>query len=70
MKIEPFKTWLVCHLDARGDGPVHRHNKYGSNPDWIGEINNLDGKKWFEMYGDNRTLSKAELKQLLDWCSE
>ena len=26
-----------------------------------------DGDRWFKMYGDNRTLSVAELQQILDF---
>jgi hypothetical protein len=50
------------------NGWVFRHNEYGDEPDWIGTIErSKDGDRWFKMYGDNRTLSVAELQQILDF---
>jgi hypothetical protein len=60
-----MKTWLVCDKN----GWVIRHNEYGDEPEWIGTIERSeeDGDRWFNMYGDNRTLSVAELQQILDF---
>lgn len=63
-----MKTWLTCD-----DTDVYRHNEYEdgfeSKPEWIGTINrNNYGDRWFQMYGDNRTLDVAELQQILDFC--
>ena len=65
----PIKTWLTCD----GYGYVYRHCEYedGYNPEseWIGVIEHTkDGRdRWFQTYGDNRTFSPEELKQLLDF---
>ena len=58
-----MKTWLV----KLHDNSVFRHNEYEDEPLWLGNIDELQGERWFTMYGDNRTLNKDELKQLLDF---
>ena len=64
-----MKTWLVCDKN----GWVFRHCEYeeGYKPDaeWIGTIERSkeNGDRWFKMYGDNRTLSVAELQQIIDF---
>jgi hypothetical protein len=60
-----MKTWLVCDKN----GWVIRHNEYGDELEWIGTIERSkeDGDRWFKMMGDNRTLSVAELQQILDF---
>ena len=63
-----MKTWLTCD----GYGEVYRHTKYEdgyeSEPEHIGNIELADdGYRWFQMYGDNRTLNVAELRQILDF---
>jgi len=59
-----MKTWLTCDEN----GWVYRHNEYGE-PEWIGTIERSeeDGDRWFQMYGDNRTLNVIELQQILDF---
>jgi hypothetical protein len=57
-----FKTWLTVE-----NGWVFRNNEFGDEPDWIGTLNELDGSKWFNTYGDNRVLSKAEMLQIIEW---
>ena len=60
-----MKTWLTSDENWW----VFRHNEYGDEPEWIGTIEtSKDGKdRWFVSYGDNRTLSLDELKQLVDF---
>jgi hypothetical protein len=64
----PIKTWLTCESND-----IIRHCEYEDgykpDPDWIGTIERSeeDGDRWFKMYGDNRTLSVAELQQILDF---
>ena len=60
-----MKTWL--QINRNND--VYRHNEYGDEPEWIGTIERSkeDGDRWFKMMGDNRTLSVAELQQILDF---
>lgn len=59
-----MKTWLF--IDANEQ--IFRHNEYGDEPEWIGTIEGGEhGTRYFMMYGDNRTLSMDELKQLVDF---
>ena len=60
--IEPYKTWLTLK-----DGNVYRENEFGDEPNWIGCIESHGIYKWFKTYGDNRTFSLSELKQLTEW---
>ena len=66
-----IKTWLVLgETSHRTNGKsqwVYRHNEFGDEPDWIGNIEMYDETKWFNTYGDNRTFSLSELKQLAEW---
>ena len=64
-----MKSWLTCD----GYGYVYRHIEYDDGhkpePDWIGTIERTKdgGDRWFQMYGDNRTLTVKELEQILDF---
>ena len=66
-----MKTWLTCDEN----GWVRRHCEYECNgedcersPEWIGCIEqSKDGERYFQMYGDNRTLTVDELQQILDF---
>ena len=65
--VDPIKTWLTCESND-----FIRHCEYEDgykpDPDWIGTIERSKyGDRWFKMYGDNRTLSVAELQQILDF---
>ena len=63
-----MKTWLTCD----GVGYVYRHREYDgtvAEPEWIGTIELTDdpADRYFRMCGDNRTLTVAELQQILDF---
>lgn len=64
-----MKTWLKID----NCGYIFRHNEYGDEPELIGAITWLKNKpsdKWFSITGDNKTLSKDELKQILEWVED
>jgi len=67
--LEQFLSLDNIELDY---DPYESHNEYGDEPEWIGTIERSeeDGDRWFNMYGDNRTLSVAELQQILDFLSK
>ena len=64
-----MKSWLTCDEN----GWVYRHCEYDdgtvAEPQWIGtiELTQYPADRYFQMYGDNRTLTVAELQQILDF---
>lgn len=64
-----MKTWLTCD----GYGYVYRHREYDdgivAESEWIGTIEHTkDGKlRWFQTYGDDRTFTVAEMKQIIEF---
>lgn len=63
-----MKTWLVYDKES---GWVNRYNEYDDPPEMIGIIEDSNSAAArFVSYGDNRTLSSAELQQLLDFCTK
>lgn len=64
-----METWLT--IDEAGY--IFRHNKYGDEKECIGCILWLEtspDNKWFKIFGDNKTLSKSELEQILEWVND
>ena len=64
-----MKTWLTCDEN----GCVHRHCNYDdgivAESEYIGTIEHTkDGKlRWFQTYGDDRTFTVAEMKQIIEF---